>query len=430
MTTSEVPETVPPAGPAPKPLKRSLFNKPAWAKTKETQPLTSTTDLFHRSNYINIAQEEEERRKRKAAKKLLQETADQDTTNSREKRRRISRDSDSEDDNDHESSEDDEGGVDLTSNKSETHGRSKSETPQPLKAVTSLQSPAKQFDKISVRAIPKLSPIPPTSNIIDLDGDSQVSVNNFRTEDEDLEITAVVNTKVPLYNDLPDSDDEFAELARKAREKARKNHPEPDSAVKSKPELPLGSSYDTSQDTYQPVRQPSAPPAPEPVVAVLITSTIPGTGPLIVKRRLSQRLKDVRTVWCSRQGYTAEQTKNTILTWRGKRLFDVTSCKSLGIGVDSAGNIVLRGEKDVFGDENRQVHFEAMTEEMFENSKRAKERGEREEEIQAVAPEPQKEESEGLRIILKAKEYEEVKVNVKPVSHFGTPVYRIGCAND
>jgi hypothetical protein len=111
-------------------------------------------------------------------------------------------------------------------------------------------------------------------------------------------------------------------------------------------------------------------------------------------------------LWCLRQAFTAEESKNIVLTWKGKQLFDVTSCKSLGIGVDLAGNISSRGQKIIFTDRIWQVHFQAVTQETLENLTRAEERGEREQDVQNVMPEPQKDGSKdgskGLRIILKA----------------------------
>ncbi|GKZ40163.1 hypothetical protein AbraIFM66950_002731, partial [Aspergillus brasiliensis] len=69
----------------------------------------------------------------------------------------------------------------------------------------------------------------------------------------------------------------------------------------------------------------------EPIVQILITSRIPNTRPLIVRRKMNQSLKDVRLAWCNRQHFNKEMQDSVFLTWKGKRLFDVTTCRSLGV---------------------------------------------------------------------------------------------------
>ncbi|KAL5363741.1 ubiquitin-2 like Rad60 SUMO-like-domain-containing protein [Aspergillus floccosus] len=93
------------------------------------------------------------------------------------------------------------------------------------------------------------------------------------------------------------------------------------------------------------------------VIEILITSKIKDTKPLIVQRKLTQSLKEVRLVWCSRQNLPKESQSAVYLTWKGKRLFDVTTCKSLGIGAGS-----LTAEDYLQYDEgNMRIHMEAVT---------------------------------------------------------------------
>ncbi|KNG86041.1 hypothetical protein ANOM_005804 [Aspergillus nomiae NRRL 13137] len=100
------------------------------------------------------------------------------------------------------------------------------------------------------------------------------------------------------------------------------------------------------------------------VVQILITSKIESTKPLIIHRKMSQSLRDVRLAWCNRQSIPKEMQSSILLTWKGRRLFDVTTCRSLGIGVpqglaDSAvhGDHIQHGSK-----EDIRIHMEAVIE--------------------------------------------------------------------
>lgn len=394
-------------------LKRSLFNKPAWSKPQAT---LSTDDLFDRSRvtYANIAAQEEAKRRREAAKKQQQRARSGETAEPEGKRRRLSAEVESEDDS--ESSND----VKITQN--EKHEPPKKseiensvESHQTAGLITSPKSLTTRYET-TIAAVKIDTQRKLHSNVIDLE-ENDPKDTEAGSEDEEIKITAVSRPRSPVYDEFQASDEEFPELARKAREKARRKRLEADTAASSTPAPNPRIAHHGSPDLYELPLQPSAPP-PEPVVSILITSHISNTDPLIVNRRLGQRLKDVRAVWCQKQNFTPDFAQKIILTWKGKRLFDVTSCRSLGIGVDVDGNIVMKGEKDVFGEENRQIQMEAMTMEMLEEQKKAKERLERKEEMQEAPeerPADQPKQESQIRIILKAKEYEEFKLLVKPV---------------
>jgi len=402
-------------------LKRSLFNKPAWSKPQAT---LSTDDLFDRSKitYANIAAQEEAKRKREVAKKQQQRARSGETAEPEVKRRRLSTEAESEDDSERSNN--------LEITQIEKHKPPKKreiedsvESHQTAGPILSPKSLAKRYETtIAAAKIDTQRKL--HSNVIDLE-DNDPKDMEAGSEDEEIKITAVSRPRSPVVDEFQASDEEFPELARKAREKVRRKRLEADSAASSTPAPNPGTAHHGSPDLYElPIQ--SAPP-PEPVVSILITSRIPNTDPLIVNRRLGQRLRDVRAVWCQKQSFTPDFTQKIILTWKGKRLFDVTSCRSLGIGVDTDGNIVMKGEKDVFGEENRQIQMEAMTVEMLEEQKKAKERLERKEET-LDAPEERpadqpKQESQ-IRIILKAKEYEDFKLLVKPVCITHSPNLR------
>lgn len=100
------------------------------------------------------------------------------------------------------------------------------------------------------------------------------------------------------------------------------------------------------------------------VVQILITSEIENTKPLIVHRKASQSLREVRLAWCKRQGITEELQSSVFLTWKGRRLFDVTTCKSLGVNVVNNSD----GFPDLHYpsvDDGPRIHMEAVTHDFF-----------------------------------------------------------------
>jgi len=98
------------------------------------------------------------------------------------------------------------------------------------------------------------------------------------------------------------------------------------------------------------------PPPPNPILSLLIHSTLPNTTPLLVKRRLNQRLKEVRLAWINKQltsGVSQDASfpppDKIILTWRNKRCYDFTSCASLGLVIDELTGEVVVKRKDSDG---------------------------------------------------------------------------------
>ncbi|KAJ5162842.1 Ubiquitin supergroup [Penicillium coprophilum] len=110
----------------------------------------------------------------------------------------------------------------------------------------------------------------------------------------------------------------------------------------------------------QPIQPPKAP-ADDPVVKIMISSEIANTKPLLVHRKMSQRLRDVRLAWCNRQNFDPHIQSSIYLTWKGRRLFDVTTCRSLGINTGkNSGRIFGIDDDETAGPELR-IHMEAVS---------------------------------------------------------------------
>ncbi|KAL4913182.1 ubiquitin-2 like Rad60 SUMO-like-domain-containing protein [Aspergillus aurantiobrunneus] len=102
------------------------------------------------------------------------------------------------------------------------------------------------------------------------------------------------------------------------------------------------------------------------VVQILITSKIAKTKPLIIHRKMSQSLKGVRLAWCMHQNLAKELYQTVFLTWKGRRLFDVTTCRSLNIEIRSAFTKDLSPFDDCFSNtDDCRIRMEAVTDEMF-----------------------------------------------------------------
>lgn len=405
---------------APKPLaKRALFNKPAWSRP---QNLASPTDFFHRGNsaHVDPVAKLERKRKAKAVKKEAETRKEEEKGRQQAeaqpagKRRRISGDSD---DDLYGASDRDEkrGDPNLSGIRTKcTNSQEGTAVKSSLKREPSPKSLARRYDDSLARDRKvETKPKPQPLTIIDLQESDE-------GEDEEAKVTQVKKPPPLEDDDFPASDEEYAELARKARERARRKRLEDDILPPNHKQSPSVETGSLPQTSFLARVSTSKSPL-DPEVEILITSRLENTIPLIVRRRLSQRLKDVRLTWCSKNQFAPDMASSVFLTWRGKRLFDVTSCKSLGIAVDRDGRVLARGQDDILVDEDRKIHMEAMTEAIYEEYQKARRRAteqRHEDEEEEQAPVHQKPQDDQVRIILKAKGFADFKLIAKPVRSF------------
>ncbi|GAB7335114.1 hypothetical protein MBLNU13_g06958t2 [Cladosporium sp. NU13] len=227
------------------------------------------------------------------------------------------------------------------------------------------------------------------------------------------------NNAAPLEEEDDESDEELAVLARQARQRRlqRTYAATPDTTKSPTPrEVASGSPH---------IRLQTAP-LPDPPVTILIYSQIANTNPLKVYRKLSQNLREIRLAWCMRQGFNESFTDNVFLIHRMRKVYDVTTCKSLGLETDAEGNITMKGAEGKEGCD--QVALEAVTQDIYdrmlaekdrEDAKRrdkwdpAAEAGAQQEE---AATEPVAEEFIGL--VLRARGKPDFKLKVKPTTPF------------
>lgn len=379
----------------------SLFNRPAWAKSQTTEVEEADTNIFsHSSRSFNqIVAERERKKQQKAQKKKEREHRRSSgkreikeegfAESSRAKRRRIS----------NEEQEEDESAVTAPFRRSEDGSRT-------LDVDTAKSVPIRRSPRKNKYAdVMKHSFL--TQPIIDLDDDDG-------TDD-------VVPIQPPVVDDVDEeeSDPEFADLARRAREQRnRQNKTSQTPEVSGFSRDPHDIDFDSGQHGL-----PTA--LTDPTISLFITSEIPNTKGLIIHRKLSQRLQEPLAAWCMKQGFSQEFTQQVFLVHRMRKVYPVTTCKSLGLKVDPLGNLTLKGAE---GKEDlEKVHLEAVTDEIYAQRKEQKAREAKQRSGQLPEEEPDETPTETgaenetagqpvhIPIILRAKGRKEEKFHVKPV---------------
>jgi hypothetical protein len=259
-------------------------------------------------------------------------------------------------------------------------------------AASSLPNTSSPLTPPETDSTPKKPQIPKDSIIIDLeDYESSPSQKEqpITASDSPPSSPVVVAPTIEPAEGSPDNDDvfevqdkELSELTRQAREQAkRRNDPNDES---------------------------------NPQISLFIEPRIPDTEPMIVKRRYKQNFGPVREAWCTHNKLEKAAAAKVYFTWRGNRLFDVTSISSLGIKLDVEGLPILKGPNG-YSHRLDKVSLVATTEDVErEGKKRAEEEEARRKAEEEAKLEPPKKEP-GIKVILRSKYYQDVKLIVKMV---------------
>lgn len=192
------------------------------------------------------------------------------------------------------------------------------------------------------------------------------------------------------------------------------------SHVQSPPKRELRSSDTIQKDGTRASNPPAGPLSagpsptaiPDPIVQILITSQIPGTRPLVVHRKMSQSLREVRVEWCKRQGLTTELLSTVYLTWKGRRLFDVTTCRSLGIRSESKFGLADEDDDSDASLRELRIHMEAIT----DNPLLRNRPGSLPDEGQAhpATSSPEEETREPIKLILRSSGMDDFRIKARP----------------
>jgi hypothetical protein len=440
--------------PPPKP-KRSLFQKSAWAAPVED---AKPVELFSRAKELfPEVVRENERRLRKLERRRSSASIEAAEGS---KKRRISDDPDESEDQEQDKDETNKA-VDLGGSSDDEevvaeylkqHSAAPS-TPRSRRKKSISRTPIKKSPRNAVKTSPhkrssksREEAAAPVISLSD-DEDEDAALNkelddalapiplDSDREDDDLTILKELKAESTAPAEVHNSEDHYAEFVARAREKAMQKKLQIQNALAAARTRSTASPASDGGLLRSPelTRGPKPPsPAQDPVVQILVDSAMEGTKPLILKRLLSQRLKDVRIAWCDHQSTDGkpmdEALKSQIfLTWRGKKVFDVTSCQSMGLKLNAAGKIVMPGDGS---DTNGRIYLQAWTDDAFEAYKKqkAEERKrnerhlmtaeERENEVEEVQPVTQ---VEKYKIVLKSKDFKELKLRVPP----GEKIFRL-----
>ena len=381
----------------------SLFNRPAWAKSHQAEEDEGEeVNIFsHSGSFRDIVAEQERRKKEVAERRKVK------------KERRSSEK--------HKREEDEE---DAVAKKRRITLEDGEKLLRSVGLSADLASGVDVEDEDSEGEVTRpvrLSPRKTRSGRRDSLGQATKG-SGVRTEvvevgdgsDDNEPVVQSVKTREP--DEESESDEELAELKRRARLNRREREfyarPFGDSTTQAR------SSGVDAQDTGD-NRLPTPP--DEPIVQLFITSPIPNTTHLIVRRKLLQTLGDVRKAWCKRQGWPEESWSDIFFIHRTRRLYNVNTCATIGLEVDAFGNLTMKGAEGKEGVEK--VHLQAVTQEIFNEILAEKDRVEKQrsgelplEELEdagaadeALKPEPV------VRVTLVAKGQEDLKLKLKPV---------------
>ncbi|KIX06928.1 uncharacterized protein Z518_04904 [Rhinocladiella mackenziei CBS 650.93] len=382
-------------------VKRTLFRKPAW--DAPTTSLPDDSSIFGRSVvYDDILRAEQAKRERKAAKAKTCTDKEKGKGEGLEtKRRRIS--IDDEDGANQNREEDSRSNLSQTRTKNITKRRDgpvTRSTPQEAKQLAEGRnaSPRTYRSPRRGRGVGDVT-------VLDDDAD-QVE------DDELVMLTPPKPTKTsptkrqskpPLdVEDSEEEDEYLRELKQKAREKARLQRQGVDSERSRTPttsSLALNRnarSSSTEQNDSRPISAgsaresarttPASEPEDDPRVKILIQSEIPNTRPLIVMRKASQSLKQVKEYWCMKSTLDESTAKKVFFTWKDTRLFDSTTMRGIirQLKQDHYRQQSVSLDQDDEDDDHSSavqdpskgnIILEAMTQEIYENKMRQKEQG-------------------------------------------------------
>ncbi|KAL1621088.1 hypothetical protein SLS56_009340 [Neofusicoccum ribis] len=388
---------------APPKQKRSFFKKPSWKQKLDNADDDDPTAMFDgsRQTFSAIMEEQERARKKKLQEQEEQARRKELGAARQGKRRKVVRDED------HHSS-----GEDSAPARRDDRKERRSSTPVEKASPVHLSpSPPHRTDATSLSsryeaAAKAGQPQPKAAVVIDLDdSDSESGVSPPVTE---AAYRPTQTTSTDLDDDVDESDLEIREIILETRRKqrlAREQH-----VAHASPPDQQGSSPGIARCGSTPL----SPAPPDPPVQIFITSRIPGTKPLIVTRRLRQRLQEVREAWCKRQGFNEEMTDSVFFTFKGRRLFDVATCTSLGLVADSFGNVYMKDNRE-WDENDGRITVEAVTLDIYNDDMREMKR---QREVEP-APEPEPEpEPKRIKAIIKTKDFGDAKFTCGPETTF------------
>lgn len=356
---------------------RSFFKKPDWAAAGDE---SNTADFYRRSKQTygdiiaaNRQQQQQQQQHRPATTTPDPPPSDRESAKTAPKRRRVTR-------RNNEPSSDDS----ITKSLNGDLGQEIEENHDKETTQESAQGNGKM---VSLKSPPTAAPPPSDENAAVIIESSPDSTNLH-----DSHSANPTNEKSDSPHDdirSPANDESHNETRNNNTSRANSSRPPEVTTHSDSPKTPISEENDE-------------------VVHILITSEIKNTRTLLVHRRMSQRFRDVRVAWCERQGFDNKMTSSVYLTWNKRRLFDVTTCRSLGAKRPSSliyGNSQFEDEASSENEPLR-IHVEAVTDELLQAQADASSSSSKPSKSE-VKPEP------SFSITLRSRDHEEIWIKVR-----------------
>lgn len=236
------------------------------------------------------------------------------------------------------------------------------------------------------------------------------------SDDEDDGFYVAPKKPVPISDDDNDDDFgfsvEFPEFVQAAREREQQKAQQRLEATAKAAKEASGIEADKLDDFFDSSPQTGS----DPVVDILITSKMADTKPVMVKRKLSQRLKEAKHGWCDKQtipDQTKEEFRNSVfLMWRNHKLHDTTTSHSLGVSVGEDGELIYPVGMDFEG----KIHLFAWTESAYQIYQTREAEKARKEEAFKEGKVEEPPAAVKIRLILKAKGMPDFKLFARPAT--------------
>jgi hypothetical protein len=152
-----------------------------------------------------------------------------------------------------------------------------------------------------------------------------------------------------------------------------------------------------------------------PVIQVFVEPLMPDVMPVAVKIHYQQTFKEVRQSWCQTNIAAGKLPPSTepdvIIKLNGRKIYDVQTCKSLGIGLDTEGRPTLQDAHGI-PQPLEMVHIYATTRQLEDEER---EKRLREADAPDAPSSPAEAKEPEYKLVLRSRDYDEMKVTVKQV---------------
>jgi hypothetical protein len=393
---------------APAPKKRSFFKKAAWQTTTPKVEGEKEQDMFSHSHDFRDLIAEESKRKNAERLEVERQKAEEvrlkaEKELGKKKKRKLSIDME---EDIYRSGE---------SRRSRMGSKGRSKTPLSPTRRTPADSLAQRYDSL-IKSSSDNSLLQ-TQHIIDLgssedDDDDTYPTQQFKPSPNPTQHIPIrpVWTAAERGNS-PEIEEGEDPVLVQLRARARQREAEK-AAAKAAAQQKTTTTTSASQEEEK---------TKAPCVELLLASHLPQTIPMRIKVRLDTTLDMPKQAWCERQGFTATETQDMILTFKMRQIYSSTRVERLGLTDKGNGCVMMEGDDTIYDEENlaRPV-VELWTSELFQEHKfiDAAERKAAEPVAPVYkdpTPEPVPDAQSNIRLFLKAKDKKEVRITVRKV---------------